>query len=67
MGDGRIRVGDLVRAKSGGPLMAVIQVCENEVACVWFARDGAEQSGTYRPEALRREAWEEPLSGIPRW
>ena len=47
--------------------MAVTDVCGNEVACVWFDRDGAEQRGTYRPEALQREAGEEPLSGIPRW
>lgn len=67
MGDGEIRIGDLVRARSGGPLMAVIDVCGNEVACVWFDRDGAEQRGTWRSEALQREAWEEPLSRIPRW
>ena len=33
MGDGGIKIGDLVRARSGGPLMAVTDVCGNEVAC----------------------------------
>lgn len=29
-------VGDVVRLKSGGPLMTIVEIDDEEVTCVWF-------------------------------
>jgi uncharacterized protein YodC (DUF2158 family) len=33
------KAGDLVKLKSGGPVMTVVEVDEDEVLCVWFPSD----------------------------
>lgn len=37
-----LKVGDVVRLKSGGPKMTVEEVRPTSVVCIWFTGDGAE-------------------------
>jgi uncharacterized protein YodC (DUF2158 family) len=57
------KVGDLVRLKSGGPLMTVSNVGtaggQLAVWCVWFEKDD-QKSATFPPDAL--EAGKKPQS-----
>jgi len=51
-------VGDTVRLKSGGPLMTIEKIGNDEsnaprVWCVWFDDKNKQQRGGFRPEALQ--------------
>lgn len=51
-------VGDVVRLKSGGPVMTVTTVGERygtpTIWCTWFDQKG-NQTGTFPPAALRKD------------
>jgi uncharacterized protein YodC (DUF2158 family) len=34
--ENKIKIGDVVRLKSGGPVMTVTAIDKNEVTCKWF-------------------------------
>ena len=40
--------GDLVRLRSGGPLMTVITVRNDQVICSWSGEDGEPRSGSFQ-------------------
>ena len=51
-----IEVGDLVRLKSGGPLMTVASTDEADthgVWCQWFRDDGTLESNYFKPPFLQ--------------
>ena len=55
-----LRVGELVRLRSGGPVMVVMQVGDSEVGVTWMDRGGVGQHASYIPELLvraRRRRW----------
>jgi uncharacterized protein YodC (DUF2158 family) len=47
--------GDLVRLKSGGPVMTVEELYDEDLSCVWFEKVGNKQvmqRGSFRPSVL---------------
>lgn len=44
--------GDLVRLKSGGPLMTVESIEEDQVYCVWFDEEDKPQGDDFHPDQL---------------
>ena len=55
--DSELRVGDIVKLKSGGPNMTVAKIDinlaakKNEIQCKWFAGKSL-QMGTFNPQTL---------------
>jgi len=47
-------VGNLVRLKSGGPLMTVAAVNGDQISCIWFGSDSTPHRETF-PEVLLTE------------
>lgn len=48
-----LMVGDIVKLKSGGPLMTVIEAGDGQwVTCIWFDGDGKHNTHTFPLEAL---------------
>lgn len=47
-----IKVGDVVRLKSGGPAMSVHEVDSSKVYTVWSDKNHAILFGSFRPEIL---------------
>ena len=43
----KLKVGDVVVLKSGGPNMTVYSVKENDICCVWFNENDVGYSGPY--------------------
>jgi uncharacterized protein YodC (DUF2158 family) len=43
----QLKIGDVVRLKSGDPKMTVIEVDGGWVTCVWFGLDGKRETGTF--------------------
>jgi uncharacterized protein YodC (DUF2158 family) len=43
----RLRIGDLVRVRSGGPLLTVTSVQGDQVNCSWFDQDGRVESQNF--------------------
>lgn len=39
MGEQEYKIGDVVRLKSGGPAMTIIEVEGTSLTCLWFAED----------------------------
>jgi uncharacterized protein YodC (DUF2158 family) len=52
----KIKVGDIVQLKSGGPLMTVIAVESEKVWTHWFDKDGKRQEMTFLDATLRIES-----------
>jgi uncharacterized protein YodC (DUF2158 family) len=46
--------GDLVRLRSGGPLMTVMDVKGDTVDCIWTGYDGDPRDGTFPVVVLRK-------------
>lgn len=49
-----LRVGEVVRLRSGGPAMTVTGADEAEVAVVWVNTGGQVQAEKFQPELLER-------------
>jgi uncharacterized protein YodC (DUF2158 family) len=49
-----IKVGDVVKLKSGGPDMTVTKIIGDEAICDWFAND-KRQRGTFKIETLKKD------------
>jgi uncharacterized protein YodC (DUF2158 family) len=47
------RIGDLVRVRSGGPLMTVTSVQGDQVNCSWFDQNGQSESQNFPVFALK--------------
>lgn len=47
-------IGNVVRLKSGGPMMTIVDKQVNNLVCVWFY-DGEQGSHIFPPEALFTE------------
>jgi uncharacterized protein YodC (DUF2158 family) len=50
-----LRSGNLVRLRSGGPLMTVVRVDGDQVNCVWTDWDGQFESGNFPIDVLQME------------
>ena len=51
---GMLEVGELVKLKSGGPVMVVEGSGNEGVVCVWQGKDGSTRREGFRAELLRR-------------
>lgn len=50
----KFKLGDVVRLKSGGPLMTVNTLHPTEfIHTIWFKEDGSFEVGTFHEDALR--------------
>jgi uncharacterized protein YodC (DUF2158 family) len=58
--------GDLVRVKSGGPLMTVGSIKAGKVICEWFDRTGKPQRAFLSPGTLVEDASDASLSDFKR-
>jgi uncharacterized protein YodC (DUF2158 family) len=59
------KVGEVVKLKSGGPLMTVTAISTSEdrppsFNCSWFDKDNREQVGSFPADAITRPAPKEP-------
>jgi uncharacterized protein YodC (DUF2158 family) len=50
-----LRSGNLVRLRSGGPLMTVVRIEGDEANCVWTDWDGQLESGSFPIDVLQME------------
>src|SRR3981189_3287943 len=50
-----LRSGNLVRLRSGGPLMTVVRIDGDQVNCVWTDWDGQFESGNFPIDVLQME------------
>ena len=50
-----LRNGNLVRLRSGGPLMTVVRIEGDQVNCVWTDWDGQFESGNFPIDVLQME------------
>jgi uncharacterized protein YodC (DUF2158 family) len=50
-----LRSGNLVRLRSGGPLMTVVRIEGDQVNCVWTDWDGQFESGNFPIDVLQME------------
>lgn len=57
-----IKKGDTVRLKSGGPLMTVQSIADNEASCTWFDDKNNRKEGIFDPATLKADT--RPAPGI---
>jgi uncharacterized protein YodC (DUF2158 family) len=50
-----LRSGNLVRLRSGGPLMTVVRIEGDQANCVWSDWDGQFESGSFPIDVLQTE------------
>ena len=50
-----LRSGNLVRLRSGGPLMTVVRIEGDQANCVWTDWDGQFESGSFPIDVLQTE------------
>jgi uncharacterized protein YodC (DUF2158 family) len=50
-----LRSGNLVRLRSGGPLMTVLRIEGDQVNCLWADLDGTIASGTFSVDVLQMQ------------
>jgi uncharacterized protein YodC (DUF2158 family) len=50
-----LQSGDLVRLRSGGPLMTVVRIDGDQANCVWTDWDGQFESGKFPIDVLQME------------
>jgi uncharacterized protein YodC (DUF2158 family) len=50
-----LRSGNLVRLRSGGPLMTVVRIEGDQANCVWTDWDGQFESGSFPIDVLQME------------
>jgi uncharacterized protein YodC (DUF2158 family) len=50
-----LRSGNLVRLRSGGPLMTVLRIQGDQVNCLWTDWEGTIASGTFPVDVLQME------------
>ncbi|MFV0571154.1 MAG: DUF2158 domain-containing protein [Xanthomarina gelatinilytica] len=46
--------GDLVRLKSGGPVMTVYEVLRGNVSCTWFDKNDEQQYSKFSNETIEK-------------
>jgi uncharacterized protein YodC (DUF2158 family) len=64
------KIGEVVKLKSGGPLMTVTGISTSEdrppsLNCSWFDKDNREQVGSFPADALVVPAAKQPTSPRP--
>lgn len=52
--ENEFKVGDCVRLKSGGPIMAIEFINITEIRCQWFNDDEEINAGSFQPECLNK-------------
>jgi uncharacterized protein YodC (DUF2158 family) len=50
-----LRSGNLVRLRSGGPLMTVVRIKGDQVDCVWTDWNGEPESGSFPVDVLQMQ------------
>ena len=50
----RLHQGDLVRLRSGGPLMTIDAVSDDQVECVWTGENGQTDDATFPAKVLQK-------------
>jgi uncharacterized protein YodC (DUF2158 family) len=63
MSERPIQEGELVALKSGGPYMAVTQVHDRSIECMWFDEKGVLQERSFPVSVLVRQEDEKGVSG----
>lgn len=53
MNEVNIKLGDVVRLKSGGPMMTIYEMTDNRISCKWFDEKHNLRYGTFQNEELR--------------
>ncbi len=57
--------GDIVKLRSGGPLMTVISADDENAYCVWFDVQSQAHTKTFRVATIIREETSQIRNGIP--
>jgi uncharacterized protein YodC (DUF2158 family) len=55
MNKSKLKIGDIVQLRSGGPHMTITGVTKQTAECCWFSRDDKEQQSRFAQTALQFE------------
>lgn len=50
--ESKLKTGDVVKLKSGGPTMTVSSATDEKIECAWFV-DGTVQHSSFTPDTLK--------------